>query len=253
MAMGPTLLGTLSTTMTPLLLVYLKALTNYLHRAQGLLLEAWTTSFKKETILKSFKATSIWPCNAKDSRESSTSVLSGKDWLKIKTLVRKAVRDEGSKEVQKLKRSLYYISVQNELLHAEVQGLQEALLIKKKQQKKSKPLDLQQRKEYHSSAEKKERERLRVEKREEKERIAAEKEAKKQRRIQQENSKKAIQTSQKGKRKASKPAAKPRQQKKQQVVVAEGAEDGGGEMARDLPPTITTRRGRNIKLPAKFQ
>ncbi|KAF1953132.1 hypothetical protein CC80DRAFT_571071, partial [Byssothecium circinans] len=60
----------------PLLLAYLKALTNYLHRAQGLLpvkkgdffplfWEAWTTSFKKETILKSFKATSIWPCNTK--------------------------------------------------------------------------------------------------------------------------------------------------------------------------------------------
>ncbi|KAF1969096.1 hypothetical protein BU23DRAFT_378764, partial [Bimuria novae-zelandiae CBS 107.79] len=108
----------------------------------------------------------------------------------------------------------------NDLLHTEIQGLTKALQVKKKQQKKSKPLDLQQRKEYHSGAvfwsprklrearvresvmdkekekvelekahkkaetalaklrqlqEKKERERLRAEKREEKERIVAEK------------------------------------------------------------------------------
>ncbi|KAF1953133.1 hypothetical protein CC80DRAFT_368493, partial [Byssothecium circinans] len=147
----------------PLSLAYLKALTTYLHEAQGLLSvkkgdffplfwEAWATSFKKEIILKSFEATGIWPCNPsvilqrfikstpelRDLRESSTSVLSGKDWLKIETLVRKAVRDEGSKEVQKLKRSLHHISVQNDILHAEVQGLTKALQVKKKHQKKSK-------------------------------------------------------------------------------------------------------------------
>ncbi|KAF1973249.1 hypothetical protein BU23DRAFT_388691, partial [Bimuria novae-zelandiae CBS 107.79] len=161
----------------PLLLAYSKALTTYLHEAQGLLSvkkgdffplfwEAWTISFKKKTILKSFEATGIWPRNAEvilqkyrpstpveqDSRESSTSVLSGKDWLKIETLVRNTVREEGSREVQKLKRSLHHISVQNDILHAEVQGLTKALQVKKKQQKKSKPLDLQQRREYHGGA-----------------------------------------------------------------------------------------------------
>ncbi|KAF1963952.1 hypothetical protein BU23DRAFT_392066, partial [Bimuria novae-zelandiae CBS 107.79] len=150
---------------------------------------------------------------------------SGKDWLKIETLVRNTIREEGSKKVQKLKRSLYHISIQNNILHA-----------KKKQQKKSKPLDLQQRREYHGGVvfwsprklrearvresvvdkekekvelkkarkkveitlaklrnlqEKKERERLRVKKREEKERVAAEKQAKQQQRIQEkENSEK---------------------------------------------------------------
>ncbi|KAF1959163.1 hypothetical protein CC80DRAFT_514467 [Byssothecium circinans] len=222
----------------PLLLAYSKALTTYLHEAQGLLLP-----YNPSVILQRFiKSTP----ELQDLRESSTSVLSGKDWLKIETLVRKAVRDEGSKE------------------------------------KKSKPLDLQQRKEYHGGAvfwsprklreararkkaeqasaklrklqEKEERERLRAKKKEEKERIAAGKEAEKQRKIQEkENSKKATQTSQKGKRKASKPAAAPKQKKKQRVVVAEDRGDRGSEMARDLASTTTTRRGRNIKLPAKFQ
>ncbi|KAF1973620.1 hypothetical protein BU23DRAFT_381730, partial [Bimuria novae-zelandiae CBS 107.79] len=264
----------------PLLSAYSKALTTYLHEAQGLLSvkkgdffplfwEAWTISFKKKMILKSFKATGIWPRNAEvilqkyrpstpveqDSRESSTSVLSGKDWLKIETLVRNTVREEGSREVQKLKRSLHHISVQNDILHAEVQGLTKAL-----QEKEKVELEKARKKAEITSAklrnlqEKKERERLRVKKREEKERVAAEKQAEQQQRIQEkENSEKAIQTSQKGKRKVSKPAAAPKQKKKQRVVVAEGRGDRGDEIGRDPAPTTTTRRGRNIKLLAKFQ
>jgi hypothetical protein len=59
----------------PLSSAYSKALTNRLHNAQGLVAikkgdffplfwEAWTQSFnKKELVLKSFEATSIWPTN----------------------------------------------------------------------------------------------------------------------------------------------------------------------------------------------
>ncbi|OAF98757.1 uncharacterized protein CC84DRAFT_1105539, partial [Paraphaeosphaeria sporulosa] len=50
-----------------------------------------------------------------------------------------------SREAQKLSRSLHHILIQNELLHIEVEGLSKALLSKKKHEKKSKPLDLQQR------------------------------------------------------------------------------------------------------------
>ncbi|KAF1952826.1 hypothetical protein CC80DRAFT_537882 [Byssothecium circinans] len=49
-------------------------------------------------------------------------------------------------------RSLHYILVQNDLLHTEIEGLRKAVLSQKKHQKKSKPLDLQQRKEYHGGA-----------------------------------------------------------------------------------------------------
>ncbi|PVH91465.1 hypothetical protein DM02DRAFT_481294, partial [Periconia macrospinosa] len=48
--------------------------------------------------------------------------------------------------------SLHHISTQNDLLHAEVKGLREALQFTKKHKKKSKPLNVQQRKEYHGGA-----------------------------------------------------------------------------------------------------
>jgi hypothetical protein len=61
-------------------------------------------------------------------------------------------RDINDRETKKLSRSLHLISVQNELLKHEVLGLREALASKKKGQKRSKPLDIQQRKECHSGS-----------------------------------------------------------------------------------------------------
>jgi hypothetical protein len=55
-------------------------------------------------------------------------------------------------ESRKLRSSLHHISVQNELLKHENQGLREALSHKQKHKKKSKPLNLQQRQEYHGGA-----------------------------------------------------------------------------------------------------
>jgi hypothetical protein len=85
------------------------------------------------------------------SRESSASVLSRSDWRKIERLVQVVARYI-NKETKKLSRSLHSISVQNELLKHEVRGLREALASKKKGQNRSKPLDLQQRKEYHGGS-----------------------------------------------------------------------------------------------------
>jgi hypothetical protein len=304
----------------PLSTDYSNALTKHLHNAQGLVpivkgdffplfWQAWTSSFREELILKAFKATGIWPTNGEvilekfikstlepqDSRESSTSVLSGKDWHKIQTIVRSQVKDQSSKDVQKLQRSLHHITVQNDLLHTEVEGLRQAVLSTRKHKKKSKTLDLQQRKEYHGGAvfwspskirearfrerikkqeekeqqlkrartkaekaqqkvlklqEKEERERLRVKKKKERERIKAEKQAARERqRIEKDNSKKAIQPSQKGKRKASKPLPK-QQKKKARVQVVAEVEDAE---AQNPSHVITTRGGRNIKLPSKFK
>jgi hypothetical protein len=66
--------------------------------------------------------------------------------------VRSEVQDQSSKDAKKLSQSIHHMSVQNELLHHEVDGLKEALLVKKKHKKKGKPLDLQQRQEYHGGA-----------------------------------------------------------------------------------------------------
>ena len=125
------------------------------------------SSFKKNTIQKSFSATWIWPPDptpilkrfsrntpeVSSSDESSTSVLSGSDWLKIKSLIRKASKDESSKEVKKLNRSLHHISAQNEILRHEIKGLKNALVTKEKQKKKSHPLDLQNSQDnYHRGA-----------------------------------------------------------------------------------------------------
>jgi hypothetical protein len=161
----------------PLSTAYSNALTEHLHNAQGLIpiakgdffllfWEAWTISFREELILKAFEATGIWPTNRevilkrftkstpepRGSRESSTSVLSQEDWLKLQTLVRSQVNNPSSIEARKIQRSLHHLTVKVDLLNTEVQGLRKAVLSSKKHKKKSKTLDLQQRKEYHGGA-----------------------------------------------------------------------------------------------------
>jgi hypothetical protein len=155
----------------PLSTAYSKELTTYLHNGPGLagikkgdffhlFWKAWVSTFTQALVLRSFKATSIAPLQpnvilqrfdkpspeSSDSNSSSNSVYSGKDWLKIETLLRKVARDEGSKELKKISRSLHHISIQNSLLHNEIAGLKEVLQTQKKHKKKSKTLDLQQKK-----------------------------------------------------------------------------------------------------------
>lgn len=86
-----------------------------------------------------------------DSR-SSPSSLSDSDWRKMDQLVRTAVAGSQSVESKKLSLKLHHLSVQNQLLHHELNGVKEAITTKKRHKKHSKPLDLQQRQEYHSGA-----------------------------------------------------------------------------------------------------
>ena len=67
-------------------------------------------------------------------------------------LVRVAVNDSHQYEARKLRSSVHHLSVQNELLKHENEGLREALQHKQKHKKKGKALDLQQRQEYHGGA-----------------------------------------------------------------------------------------------------
>lgn len=62
------------------------------------------------------------------------------------------MKDQSSKDATKLSQSFHHLSVQNQLPHQEIEGLKEALAIKKKQKNHRKPLDLQQRQEYHGGA-----------------------------------------------------------------------------------------------------
>jgi hypothetical protein len=67
--------------------------------------------------------------------------------------LRRVAKDESSKELRKISRSLHHISVQNQLLHHEIAGLKEVLKTQKKHKNKSKALEFQARKDYHGGAE----------------------------------------------------------------------------------------------------
>ncbi|KAF1963960.1 hypothetical protein BU23DRAFT_585807 [Bimuria novae-zelandiae CBS 107.79] len=196
--------------------------------------------FNLEVILKRFAKTTQ---DEQESRESSTSVLSGFDWRKLDRLVRAVVENQASKDAQKLSRLLYHIL--------------EALLVKKKHKKK----------EYHGGAvlwsprkvreareqklRKAEIAELRKAAKLYKEKIAEEKRvgreaAKKEAR----DAAKALQSTQKGKKKASQPPTQSNKRQKR-VVDAVATKEALGAVL--VAPPKTTRRGRNVKLPSKYK
>ncbi|KAF7564451.1 hypothetical protein PtrM4_038850 [Pyrenophora tritici-repentis] len=238
--------------------------------------------------MKSFEATGIHPPNAEvilrrfrkeasSSDESSTSVLSAEDWLKIKTLISRQVRDKDAKDTKKIYRSLHYISAQLSILSSENRDLKEALLVKKRHRKKSYTLNVNNNHEYYSGAllwsprkvhrardDKAMKEQARLyrlhqaqEKRVEKERLKevrekerAAKEAEKERQKATRDAEKAIQLSQKGKRKASQASKLPRKRQKRAVVVPSHVQ---AEEAASAAPARTTRLGRKTKLSSKYK
>jgi hypothetical protein len=160
----------------PLSSAYSSELSRHLHRSQGLIpikkgdffplfWAAWVTSFTHKNILSSFKATGIAPPNAKVILKRFKTTTSEQDrgleieeegdgstWRQLRHLFDAAVEDTAAESSRRLGASLHSLQVQNKLLHHENKGLRTALSTQKKHKKKSKPLDLQQRKEYHSGA-----------------------------------------------------------------------------------------------------
>ena len=67
--------------------------------------------------------------------------------------MRKVAKDESSKELKKISRSLHHMSIQNQLLHHKVDSLTEVLKTQKKHKNKSKALQFQPRKDYYGGAE----------------------------------------------------------------------------------------------------
>ena len=62
------------------------------------------------------------------------------------------MKDQGSKDVKKLQRSLCHISAQNSILQQEVRGLRQSLAIKERRKKKSYTLQLDEDEVYHGGA-----------------------------------------------------------------------------------------------------
>ena len=299
----------------PLSSAYSEELSLYLHHSHGILpvrkgdffllfWNAWSATSKKQTIRKSFEATGIYPPNAEvilrrfrkeasSSDESSSSVLSGEDWLKIKTLVRRTVKDQNSKEVKKLQRSLHHISAQNSLLRGEIRGLKEALRIKKRHQKKSYTLQLNDDDdEYHGGAvfwspkkvrraqiheaekqhqkdeielQKAERKQLKEQARLYKLQQAQEKRVERERLKEVREKERAEKAAEKERQKAARDAEKAIQQAHKGKRKASQSStqkqkrqkhvvvDSSHVQAEEAAPARTTRRGRNVKLPSKFK
>jgi hypothetical protein len=127
--------------------------------------DAWISSFKKETVLKSFEATGIWPKDPEKilkrfyytPRDNEnflpvTPPPDTSDWRHIRLIARAAVKDMESAEAKELIYSLYGMQVKADLTTFENEGLRYALEVRKTQRTKGKSLNLQQRKEYRGSA-----------------------------------------------------------------------------------------------------
>jgi hypothetical protein len=161
---------------SPLSTAYSQELVQHLHHTQGLIpvkkadffplfWPAYDVSFTSPNILKAFEATGISPANAEVILKRFTSTPSGQDgdpefaqhgdgssWNELRKLFEVTVKDTAGDDAKRLSTSLHSLQVQNELLNHENQGLRAALVTKRKNSKKRKPLDLQQRQEYHGGA-----------------------------------------------------------------------------------------------------
>jgi hypothetical protein len=159
-----------------LLVAYSQEVVQHLHRTQGLIFvkkadffpsfwPAYDVSFTSLNMLKAFEATGISLANAEVILKRFTLTPSGQDEdpesaqhgdgssrNEPRKLFEVAVKDTAGDDAKRLSTSLHSLQVQNELLNHESQGLRAALVTKRKDTKKSKPLDLQQRQEYHGDA-----------------------------------------------------------------------------------------------------
>ena len=157
----------------PLATAYSGFLAEHLQNSQGLVpvkkgdfiplfWKAWEKALTKENILSAFAATGISPLDPQRvlkrfnkitpdrSREGSVEAST---WRQINRDITSAIEAGlSSTEADSLRQSLHRIQIQNELLQHENDGLRDALIQKKRKPTSRKPMDLQQRKEYHGGA-----------------------------------------------------------------------------------------------------
>jgi hypothetical protein len=120
--------------------------------------DAWQSSFKKETIKRSFAATGIWLMDQERVMKRFPPTTPNNPANKLEPTWREAdflicaSAGKSSSELRKISSLIHHLANQNELLSNENEGLRMALSTKKKHTKKGKVLDLQQYKEYHGEA-----------------------------------------------------------------------------------------------------
>jgi hypothetical protein len=73
-------------------------------------------------------------------------------WIQLQKSYEAAVKDKDENSLNRLSLATHNIHISNYILNTENDGLRDALAHTRKQKKKSKPLDLQQREEYHGGA-----------------------------------------------------------------------------------------------------
>ena len=147
----------------PLSTAYSQQLTGRTQRSKGLLpvkkgsffslfWPAWLQSFTKDNILKAFDTTGLHPLNRdkvlkrfpEGAADTSTPPPPPSD-TKARSLMSKldsVVADKSSEEARALRQKVHTLAIDNELLRNENNSLSESLTIKKKQDKKSKTLNL---------------------------------------------------------------------------------------------------------------
>jgi hypothetical protein len=126
---------------------------------------AWEASFKEETILKAFEATSLSPLNPEvilkrfrsyaittTLSDSESLALSASNWRKTERLLRQVVQDRSDPRAQKLSRAFHSISVQKTLIKQEARGLKVALINERQRRKRGRALPLEAEEEYHGGA-----------------------------------------------------------------------------------------------------
>ena len=153
----------------PLARAYAKELTARLFKSRGLLAvkksdffslfwPAWVSTFTEDLIQKAFKVVGVYPFNpdavlakfaphesdSNSSSVSSASYYSGSEWRRIDRILLRSVKDKTSKDARVLRHTLHHICISNQLLNQEVEGLVKSLAYKKKKEKRSKILDVQQ-------------------------------------------------------------------------------------------------------------
>jgi hypothetical protein len=104
------------------------------------------TTFTKQLVQNAFAATGIAPVNPNvildrfghttptdsGSVTSGSTAYSAQDWLRACTTLRAEVKDPRSVGARKLGQTIHHLSTQVELLHNELNGLQQKLYLKQK-------------------------------------------------------------------------------------------------------------------------
>jgi hypothetical protein len=110
--------------------------------------QIWISCLACGVTLKQFNKTQSDSPNTPISQHKGN----GTSWNKLYCLHNNAVKDTGSASAKELSSALHSLQVNNELYIYKIQDLHQSLTTKRKDGKKGKLLDLQQRKEFQSSA-----------------------------------------------------------------------------------------------------